>query len=174
MDRIERHDIINALFLALALLVMALVLSILARKLVTTVQDNDIVSSVSSDDVAVPVVTSTSSTTEPTTSTTEAISIHVPNEVQVLVSNSARVGGIAGQASDILKAAGYATLRPTNGDTVEQSVVYYADGFEGDAVQVAGLLGMSSEAIAPVTELTSVSAGEANLVAIIGTDQALR
>ncbi len=174
MDRIERHDIINALFLALALLVMALVLSILARRLVTTVQDNDIVTTQKPEPEIVPVVTSTTSTTEPTTTTTEAITLRVPSEVQVLVSNAARIGGIAGQGTDLLKAAGYATLPPTNGNRTDRSVIYFLEGYEGDAVQVAGLLGMSSEAVAPMSELTNGSPGEAHLVAIIGTDQVLR
>lgn len=174
MDRFERHDIINALVLALVLLVMALALSFLGGKLLDTVQDDGIIDSVKPEEIdESALVTSTTSTTEVTTTTTEAALVHPPAEVKVVVVNSARVRGIATKGSNTLKPVGYQVLSPTNGDTIGESVVYYVEGFEGDAIQVATLLGMSEEAIAPMPDTLSFSPGEAHLAAVIGGDNNL-
>ncbi len=174
MDRIERHDIINALMLALALLAMAFLLSFFARRLFTTVGEEELVISTSSEDAESVVVSSTTSTTEQTTTTAEEVTLRAPAEVKVIVVNAARVSGIAGQGSDILAPLGYQMLRATNSNTVAESVVLYAEGFEADAAQVALLLNMGETAIAPMSESPGFATGDAHLAAILGKNQSLR
>lgn len=176
MDRIERHDIINALVLAIVLLLMALLLSLFTGRLFSTV-DEGLIDKESTEDTseAPTTVSSSPTTTEPTTTTEPALPpVHAPASVKVIVANSARVSGIATLASDTLRSASYNVQSPTNGDTIPIGVVYYVDGYEQDAVQVANLLGMSPEAIAVMPESLSFAPGEAHLAAVIGEDQTLK
>lgn len=175
MDRIERHDIINAMVLAIVLLLMAFLLAAFAGRLFDTIGDEEN-PVISSDQTTVPensTASSTSSTTEPETTTSSVPLVHSPAEVTVIVANSARISGIAGKGSDLLKGVSYNVIGATNGDTVDLSVVYYAEGYEGDAIQVAKLLQMPETAIAPMPTDLSFDNKGALLAVVIGSDTAL-
>ncbi len=175
MDRIERHDIINALGLAAVLLLMAFLLSLFAGKLFSTVGDGDGFVTAEKDEEPIVTVTSTSSTTAPDEEPeVEEVVLRSPAEVKVLVINAARVSGIASQGSDLLSPLGYQMLKPSNGNSVPDSVVFYLEGYEADAAAVAVVLNMGEAAIAPLPESVSFSPGDAHLVAVLGTNQTLR
>lgn len=174
MDRIERHDIINALVLAVALLFMALLLSIFGNKLFSTLDEQPVITKTTTPEVTSPTVSSTTPTTDPTTTEPELAPVHTPAEVKVIVANSARISGIATLATNSLTPVGYDVLSPTNGNTVPNSVVYYVEGYEGDAIQVANLLGMAETAVAPMPASIDFNAKDAHLAAVIGADTALR
>ncbi len=174
MDRIERHDIINALGLAAVLLLMAFLLSLFAGKLFSTVGEGDGVITAEKPEESDVIVTSTSSTTVAEVPVIEEVVLRTPAEVKVLVVNAARVSGIASQGSDLLSPLGYQMLKPSNGNSVNESVVFYLEGYEADAAAVAVVLNMGETAIAPLPESLSFSPGDAHLVAVLGTNQTLR
>ena len=175
MDRIERHDIINALGLAAVLLLMAFLLSLFAGRLFSTVGDGDGFITAEKEDDSAVIVTSTSSTTVPDEEpVVEEVVLRTPAEVKVLVVNAARVSGIASQGSDLLMPLGYQMLKPSNGNSVAESVVFYLEGYEADAAAVAVVLNMGETAIAPLPESVSFSPGDAHLIAVLGTNQTLR
>ncbi len=84
--------------------------------------------------------TSTSTTAAPVTTvvTTTTIPVRPPSEVRVLVLNSVGTPGLAADVVADLAALGYRTLPPDNyGPLVEQSRVWYRDGFGGEALELA-------------------------------------
>jgi cytoskeletal protein RodZ len=82
---------------------------------------------------------STTTTTEATT-TTAAVALD-PSEVSVLVLNSTTRTGLAARFVERLDALGYQTPEPTNYPTpLDQSRVWYVEGFELEAAAVAELI----------------------------------
>lgn len=195
VDRIERHDVINAVGLAAVLLAMALGLVFGARSLFDTVNEGLVDStqdpaSIEADDAEQNAADAENAdgdaaegagatgdgaggATEPdteTTTTSEAPAIRPPGEVTIRVGNGARRSGVAGAGTDILTQAGYKALSPKNAPTVAASVVYYAEGYEADAAQVARLTLMGESAIAPMPADPGVDIDGANLIIILGQD----
>ena len=76
-----------------------------------------------------------------------------PGEVTVRVGNGARRAGVVGAGTETLEAAGYPSLPPKNGPTMDGSVVYYVSGYEADAAKVADVRSSAPSA----TKLTSRS-----------------
>ncbi len=196
MDRIERHDVVNAVGLSVALLVMALGLVFGARTLFDTV--NGVVSAEKEPETAADSTTTTvadstpvtnadgsiiegtgdpavtdDTTPDDTTTTTVPLVVRPPAEVTVRVGNGARKPGVAGTGTDILTQAGYPSLSPKNSPTVEASVVYYVEGYEGDAQQVARLMNMAPTSIAPMPADPGLPIEGAQLVVILGADTTL-
>ncbi len=172
MERIERHDILNAVGLAAVLLAMALGLLTGARALFDTVNGAVDAESAPEEVVAEGSTTTTevTSTTESTTTTTTAV-LHPPNEVITRVGNGAQRSGIAGAGTSLLTDAGYQTLSAKNAAATQASVIYYSEGYEADAAQVARLLGVPETAIAPMVENPGgVPQETAHVVAILGAD----
>lgn len=100
-----------------------------------------------------------------------------PSEVNVLVANGTGGKGIAGALSDKLIAVGY-IAKASNAPSTADSVIYYREGYDGDARAVAELLGATPEVILPATDPIAVSSSavsdgrleEANVVVIVGND----
>ncbi len=186
VDRIERHDVINAIGLAVVLLAMALALVFGARSLFNTVNGGLVektedpakleaeAAQEAEDAAAAEGDGDTSSTSEPEiedTPTTEAApTVRPPGEVTIRVGNGARRSGVAGAGTDLLTQAGYKALTPKNAPTVAKSVVYYVEGYEADAAQVARLALMGETAIAPMPADPGIAADGAQLVVILGQD----
>ncbi len=186
VDRIERHDVINAIGLAVVLLAMALALVFGARSLFNTVNGGLVektedpakleaeAAQEAEDAAAAESDGDTSSTSEPEiedTPTTEAApTVRPPGEVTIRVGNGARRSGVAGAGTDLLTQAGYKALTPKNAPTVAKSVVYYVEGYEADAAQVARLALMGETAIAPMPADPGIAADGAQLVVILGQD----
>ncbi len=188
VDRIERHDVINAVGLTVVLLAMALGLVFGARALFNTVNDGLTESTDSQEKIdaaaarAAEEAASTdgapaadTETTEPpvveeTTTTAPPAVIRPPAEVTVRVSNSARRAGVAGAGTEILTQAGYASLSPKNGPTIANSVVYYVEGYDADAAAVARLLNMAETSVAPMPADPGVPIDGAQLVVMLGED----
>ncbi|MEZ5229685.1 MAG: LytR C-terminal domain-containing protein [Acidimicrobiales bacterium] len=191
MDRIERHDVINAIGLAAVLLAMALGLVFGARSLFNTIngglvdktEDPAKIAAEQAEQAAADAAADgTDSTDADTTDTTEAEPVETtsttqavrpPGEVTIRVGNGARKGGVAGAGTDLLTQAGYIALSPKNAPTVANSVVYYIEGYEADAAQVARLTLMGETAIAPMPADPGVPIDGAQLVVILGQDTAV-
>ena len=180
MDRVERHDVLNAIGLAVVLLAMALGLVFGARTLFRTVNgglvdaEKDPETEIAAEgdgegDDSTGSAGDTTTTTEEETTTTTA-QVHLPNEVLVRVGNGARRGGVAGAGTAIVEQAGYPTLGPKNAPSTEASIVYYVEGYVADAVQIARLLNVAEIQVAPMPADPGIPRGEAQLVVILGAD----
>lgn len=96
-----------------------------------------------------------------------------PSTITVLVANGAGVGGLAGDLTELVAAAEFETVSPTDvsdGEEVETSVVYYTPGFEEAATMVAAVFDPVPEVAAltdppPVDDLAG-----ANVVVVAGPD----
>ncbi|MEM7271604.1 MAG: LytR C-terminal domain-containing protein [Actinomycetota bacterium] len=93
------------------------------------------------------------------------------NEISVLVGNgSDGRQGLAGRASRRLESAGYGTLTPENrdGEPIEESFVYYIDGFKVDAIQIASVLNIAEGQVRPLLDNPGVPTEGADVIVILG------
>lgn len=96
-----------------------------------------------------------------------------PSTITVLVANGAGVSGLAGDVDRLVAEAEFETTTPTDvsdGERVEESVVYFTTGFEDAAMAVAAVLDPVPEVAAlpdppPVDDLAG-----ANVVVVAGPD----
>lgn len=96
-----------------------------------------------------------------------------PSTITVLVANGAGVSGLAGDVTELVAEAEFETTTPTDvsdGERVEESVVYFTTGFEDAATAVAAVLDPVPEVAAlpdppPVDDLAG-----ANVVVVAGPD----
>lgn len=102
------------------------------------------------------------------------------SEVRVMVLNGTdanqRVAGIGQKGTDVLKPFNYITLDPKNADTNGPSKVFYAEGYEAEAIAVAQAFGADPAAV--VEALTAenspiTNTQDANIVVRIGSDGAI-
>ncbi len=95
-----------------------------------------------------------------------------PAEVTVLVMNGTSVNGAAGKYSDAIATAGYQMLEPATSDVkTPTTLVYFAEGFEAEAAQVALAAGAPAT-VTPAAMPTPPPGdiGAANVVVVIGDD----
>ena len=98
-----------------------------------------------------------------------------PADTKVQVANGARVGGIAGTATQGLAAQGYQVGTPTNllGDEVlAETKIYVETGWLAEAQGVAQLLGITdpSRLLDMPAEPPVAQFDESNILVILGTD----
>ncbi len=96
-----------------------------------------------------------------------------PAEVRVLVANGTSINGAAGVATEKLIARNYATLTPTNAETVETTTIYYEADYEADALLVAQYLSARPDQVAPLpaADPGGVDRRGANILVILGADE---
>lgn len=174
MDRIERHDFVNAALLAIVLLGMAFALVVATRSLFDALDDEPIVTAeqepetTTTSTTAAPQVTVGDEVAEQTSSTMPP---RAPNEVTVRVGNGAGKSGVAGRATTILANASYVTLGAKNSSVkLSTTAVYYGEGFSADAEVIATLLNVPITNIAPMPPDPGVAIETANIVVILGSD----
>ena len=117
--------------------------------------------------------TNKTTTTVPTGST--VVQPHDPAQVKVLVLNGSGKSGVAKAGADVLKAANYTTLEPSNahGGTVATSVVYYVPGYDADAAAITAKLGLPASAAQPLPTPPPAEVGDpkdAHIVVVVGSD----
>ena len=125
----------------------------------------------------------TSTTSSTTTTTAPPVVTHPPGEVKVAVMNGTGVRGRAGRTADRLNATGFVTAaKNTQQDRVQDSVIYYRQGYGDDAKAVASVLGAPPDIItpAPATIMTLIRNPESpedleefNIFAVVGTDNVI-
>ncbi|MEM8923780.1 MAG: LytR C-terminal domain-containing protein [Actinomycetota bacterium] len=170
IDRIERHDVFNAVMLAGVLLLLGFAIISAVRSLSTTLDDGliDAEKNPSLESEVAP-ATATVEEEETTTSST-LVTARPPEEVQVRVANGARRVGVASAGTEILQAAGYDTLDPKNGPTMDDSFVYYISGFAADATLIAETLGLDPTAITPMPADPGVELDNAKVIVLLGVN----
>ncbi|MFW2382985.1 MAG: LytR C-terminal domain-containing protein [Acidimicrobiales bacterium] len=192
MERIERHDVLNAAMLSFIILGMTLTMLWGANGILgaatgdeggetVDILANEADDSSTGDTEAAPTATTTTTapssttTTAPTTTTTTAPTttvavVHPPNEVITRVGNGAAKGGVAGSGTNILVSAGYAALSPKNAETIDVSTVYYVPGYSKDAELVAQLLSVNPANVFPMPPNPGMPVGDAHVIAVLGRD----
>jgi hypothetical protein len=132
--------------------------------------------------IAVADVTATTevviATAEVVTATTEVVIATaeapvVRADVVIVAINGARASGLAGRTRDDLVALGYGNARSADGSTiVEETKVYYFDGFERAATNVALALELDTSRIQPVFESPDFGYLEGDQVSVyLGRDR---
>ena len=117
---------------------------------------------------------SDTTTTLPTTPPT--VPVRSPQEVKVLPTNGTTVKGVAGKARDVLQAAGYNVLAPTDAQKATASNVYFTTpDYEREAQAVAAALGLPSSVVTsfPTSPPLPVTDGRgATVVVVVGPELA--
>jgi hypothetical protein len=168
----ERHDIVNAVLLAGVILLLGFGIVTAADRLFQTVDEGLVVTE------KAPVIDDEGGDSTPGSGTAQTDTTAVPSEdevrpaaeVTVRVGNGARRPGVAGAGTETLQAAGYTMLAPKNGPTVDDSVVYYTDSFQADAVRIADLLGVETGRVEPMPDNPGVPVENANVIVILGVN----
>jgi LytR cell envelope-related transcriptional attenuator len=94
-----------------------------------------------------------------------------PASVSVVVLNgSGGIKGVAGAATDKIKAKGYKTLEAGNAAPVDKTVVYYTQGFQADANAVAGVLGLAPTSVSAAPANPPAGSTGANVIVVLGKD----
>lgn len=96
----------------------------------------------------------------------------LPADVVVLVANGSGVSGLAGRTTDELTALGYQTLPPGNVDAgATTTSVFYVDGGEAAAAEVATALGLPATTVKPLpTPAPIPDIGTAVVLVVLGAD----
>ncbi len=113
----------------------------------------------------------TGATTETTTSPLDTV--RAPAEVRTLVLNAGGPQGIAGRATELLQAASYLTSAAKNADVNGPSAIYYAEGFQAEALAVASVFGPDLETLVqPLDTANPPSADlqQATVILVVGAD----
>lgn len=156
--------------------VLLLVAVVLGIFLINKIDDSD-VSTVSQTGTTKPDKrTSHTTTTLVTTTTTRPA--HDPATVKVLAVNGTATSGIGARTKDVLLAARYNTLAPTDTKTkpVKATVIWYQPGFDVDAAAIARLLALPPTIAQPLpanvaTQLKdAANLPNANVVVVAGED----
>ena len=112
-------------------------------------------------------------TTVPQVSTTAARA-RPKAEVKVLVANGAGLRGLGAQTTTALRNAGYTnTATPTDTTTtVEKTAIQYAEGYEAEARELAGVLSLPATVIARLASppVAAADIEDAKLLVILGVD----
>lgn len=159
LDRVERSDVLNAAALALVLLLLGYLTVDVVGRLSTSVDEGLWESSGGEVTEEVAVVGSPF--------------LRPSNEVSIRVGNgSDGRQGLAGRATSRLTSAGYGVLDPKNkeGDPIDESFVYYIDGFKVDAIQVATVLNIVESQVRPLLDNPGVPTDGADIIVILGQD----
>ena len=114
----------------------------------------------------------TTTTVAAPTTTTTTLPLRDPKTVKVLAANGSNTDGIGNKVRLKLQAASYDALAPVTATAkTPTTIVYFNPGFQGEAIALAGLLGVppaSAQAMPakpPVPQL-----GTANIVVFAGDD----
>ncbi|HET7487656.1 MAG TPA: LytR C-terminal domain-containing protein [Acidimicrobiales bacterium] len=125
----------------------------------------------------------TTTTTEHTTTsvapTTTIVTVppRPPADVKVIAGNATDVKGVARQATDELKAAGYNVLSPTDAKNkkIPASAVYFVGDYSREAAAVATALGLPVTVVATVPTPGPVADTRgANVIVLVGPELAQR
>jgi hypothetical protein len=97
-------------------------------------------------------------------------------EVKVLVANGAGLRGLGASTTTALRGQGYTnTAAPTDATTtVEKTAIQYAEGYEAEARELAGVLGLPATVIARLASppVAAADIDDAKLLVILGVDAA--
>ena len=180
VDRIERHDVLNAMMLAGVLLLLGFAILSAFDSFTSTVGEGIIESTkepeaestlgAADEDDDDEEESEVAEDDKVSDETSALINARPAGEVTVRIGNGARRPGVAGAGTSAVEEAGYPTLAPKNGPTMDDSVVYYVSGYAADAAAVADVLGLEPTQIEPMPSDPGVPIEGAHIIAILGVD----
>ncbi len=117
-------------------------------------------------------------TTTLTTAPALADTARPAGDVEVVVLNATDRKGIAGQGTELLGAAGYATVPAGNATNAVGSVIYYLEGYRADAIAVSQVFTDGLEGLVQPYDPTSPPAvaediADAKVIVVLGVDDAI-
>lgn len=118
---------------------------------------------VSDGATAPPTIATTTTTTPPVT--------QAPASVSIVVANASGGSGQAGKAQTSLEAKGYTDVETSNAAVTPTSTVYFAEGAEGDARAVAGVLGIAEGQVKAMPASPPAPLNGATVLVVIGSDK---
>lgn len=114
-------------------------------------------------------------TTTAAEAATTTLPLRPPPQVKVLVVNGAGVAKAASNTGALLEPHGYNLLAPVDGVATDASSVFYAEGFQREAVEVAKSLELAEDRALPMSDPPPVgNLREANVVVHVGPELAQR
>ncbi len=158
LDRVERNDVLNAVALAVALLVFGFGLIRAFGFLSESVDDGLWEAEGREEEPVVDPIA-------------PGLGLRPANEVTIRVGNgSDGRQGLAGRATRRLEGLGYGTLDPQNkeGEPIDDGAVYYIDGYKADAVEVASQLGIEETRVRPLLDNPGVVTDGADVIVVLG------
>jgi hypothetical protein len=95
-----------------------------------------------------------------------------PAELQAMVANGTGTKGLAGTNAEVLVAAGYTnTVAVDATQNATTTIVYFVEGFEGDAKAVAATLGLTDDRVAPMPGAPPVAdLGASQVLVVLAPD----
>lgn len=162
----DRQRIVGIVIIALAVLIGVVLvfrgLSDTPTELGGTTINDGVVTPTTADRDAPP----------PTDIDATVVPVPAPADIVVVVANGSGIAGLAGQTSERLAELGFQTLEPTNVDEgAINSSVFFVEGSEPAAVEVASALNLPASAVTPMpTPVPVASLGEAVVLVVLGAD----
>ncbi len=159
LDRLERTDLLNAVALAVVLLLLGMGLLRLLG-LFSGAVDDGLWAAEGGDEA-------TSEVAAPA----QSASLRPPNEITVRVGNGSEGRqGLAGRATRRLDTVGYGTLDAINkeGEPIDDSFVYYLDGFKVEAIEIATLLSIDEAQVRPLLGDPGIPTDGADVIVLLG------
>ena len=150
----------------------------LIMKLLGGGDDDTTAEPVGSDGTETTVVVDGSDGVVPTETTVTVVDTTIPRgNIQVVVANAARVAGSAGRTRDNLVANGFTVTSATNAvDVLEITQIYYREGMDTAAADVAAVLGAKTDQVAlmPIPEpaLDAPVTPQVHILVMLGKDLA--
>lgn len=97
-----------------------------------------------------------------------------PAEVSVLVANASGISGAAGRAGNQLRSLGYSTPEESNASAAEVTTLYFVEGFDAEALDVATIFAVDPANVKPMPDPvpTIERIGEAEVLLLLGPDKA--
>jgi hypothetical protein len=107
------------------------------------------------------------------TKTSSTASAPPKADTTVAVLNGTTVAGLAANVADKVAKAGYKKGTVTNAPDQQRAAtqVYYVPGQKAAALQVARAIDVGKDAVVPIDDVTSATAGDASVVVVVGSDQ---
>ncbi len=159
LDRLERSDVLNATALAVVLLVLGLGLLRVIDSFSSTV-DEGLWTAEGGDDLNAGAVAAP-----------QTASLRPPNEITIRVGNGSEGRqGLAGRATGRLADLGYGTLDALNkeGQPIDDSFVYYVDGYKVEAIEIAGALNIDEAQVRPLLGDPGLPTDGADVIVVLG------
>jgi len=127
------------------------------------------VRAISPSTAATGTVTTTTTTTSSTTGTI------VKSRVRVQVANGTDITGLAAHFTQILMTQDWDTQPPGNGPHVSATTVYFNNGYQAAAIEIASTIKVPRSAVRPLHHLTPVTGASGDdVIIILGPNSGIR
>jgi hypothetical protein len=114
-------------------------------------------------------------TTTTTTTSSSSTSTIAKSRVRVQVDNGTAITSLAAHFTQILMTQDWDTLPPGNGPHVVSTIVYFSNGYQAAAIEIASTIKVPRSAVQPLHKLTPVAgAASDDVIVILGPNSGIR